>query len=71
MSKQFFQNNYNAGDNVSAKVDPSINLIIRRYIDQVYYCKQVEAPEKKELVFYERELVEDNALKTRNKQKRS
>jgi hypothetical protein len=67
MSRQFKQNKYNAGDIVSAKVNPTLKLIIRRYIDQVYYCKIQEYPERDELVYFERELVEDPLLEAENK----
>ncbi|MEQ8474420.1 MAG: hypothetical protein RIC35_24700 [Marinoscillum sp.] len=58
MSKQFVQNKFEAGDTVFAKVNPTQKLIIRRYIDQVYYCRIPDKPDARELVYYERELVE-------------
>jgi hypothetical protein len=67
MSRQFKQNKYNAGDIVSAKVNPTLKLIIRRYVDQVYYCKIQEYPKRDELVYFERELVEDPLLEAENK----
>lgn len=70
MSKQFVQNSYNPGDIVYAKVNPSLKLIIRRYIDQIYYCKIVEFPEKKELVYFEREFVPNSVLVEKNKKMR-
>jgi hypothetical protein len=66
MSKQFVQNKYMAGDVVCVKVNPTIKLKIRRYIDQVYYCKVLDNPEAREFVYYERELVEDRELITKN-----
>lgn len=70
MSKQFVQNKYNAGDVVYAKVDLTLKLVIRRYIDRIYYCKVQEDPERKELVYFERELVENPALEAENKKAR-
>ena len=67
MSKQFVQNKYNVGDHVYAKTDPTLELVIRRYIDRVYYCKIGEDPKQKELVYYERELVENQTLAAKNK----
>ena len=67
MSKQFVQNKYMPGDVVYAKVNPTLKLKIRRYIDQIYYCKVQDDPDHKELVYYERELVEDPGLVTRNR----
>jgi hypothetical protein len=66
VSKQFVQNKYLAGDVVAAKINPDLKLVIRRYVDQVYYCKVMDDPEGKELVYYERELVEDRGLTVKN-----
>jgi hypothetical protein len=55
-----------AADVVCVKVNPTIKLKIRRYIDQIYYCKVLDDPEARELVYYERELVEDRELITKN-----
>ncbi|WP_286756814.1 hypothetical protein [Roseivirga sp. UBA838] len=71
MSKQFVQNKYNAGDVVYAKVNPTLKLIVRRYVDQVYYCKVSEDLERKELVYFERELVEDPTLAAENEKLRN
>ena len=71
MSKKFVQNKYNPGDVVYAKIDPSLKLVIRRYIDQIYFCKVQEDPERKELVYFERELVEDPVLEEINRKKRT
>ena len=71
MSKQFVQNKYNPGDVVYAKINPSLKLVIRRYIDQIYFCKVQEDPERKELVYFERELVEDPVLEEINRKKRT
>lgn len=49
-----------------AKTDPKIKLIVRRYIDQVYYCNIQGESERKELVYFERELVENPALIVKN-----
>ena len=70
MSRQFKQNKYKAGDIVYAKVNPTLKLIIRRFVHQIYYCKEQENPERKELVYFERELVEDPSLEAENKKAR-
>lgn len=54
---------------VYAKVNPTMKLVIRRYVDQIYFCKVQEDPERKELVYFERELVENPALEEANKKK--
>lgn len=66
MSRIFVQNKYNAGDVVYAKVNPNLKLVIRRYIDQLYFCKIQQEPEGKELIYFERELVEDPHLEAEN-----
>jgi hypothetical protein len=67
MSRQSVQNKYNAGDTVYAKANPTQKLVIRRYVDRVYYCKVQEEPERKELVYFEREFVEDPLLEAVNR----
>ena len=44
------------GQLVRAKVTPELHLIIRRYIDRIYYCKVQHDPDRKELAYFEREL---------------
>ena len=66
MSKKFVQNKYRVGDIVAAKINPDLKLVIRRYIDRVYYCKVQEDPQRKELVYFERELIEDSDLIAKN-----
>ena len=52
-------NIFKEGEEVYAKVDPTLKLIIRRYVDRIYYCKIKEDPMRKELVYFERELMSD------------
>ncbi len=66
MSGTFVQNKYNAGDVVFSKKNPTTKLLIRRYIDRIYYCKVQDFSERKEEVYFERELVEDLALAAKN-----
>ncbi|HWY12940.1 MAG TPA: hypothetical protein VN026_16515 [Bacteroidia bacterium] len=51
------ENLYKEGDIVFAKENPTLKLVIRRYIDQIYYCKVHADSTAKELVYFERELV--------------
>jgi hypothetical protein len=55
------QNKYQEGETVYALMKPEEELIIRRYIDSIYYCKVKKYPERKELVFFERELAKTTA----------
>jgi len=51
------ENKYKEGEVVYARAYPTIKLIIRRYVDRIYYCNTAEAPQKKDLVYFERELM--------------
>jgi len=51
------ENKFKEGTIVFAKVKPNQKLIIRRYVDGIYYCKIEENVTLKELVFFERELI--------------
>ena len=53
------ENKYKEGETVYAKADPSLPLVIRRYVDRVYYCTVKNDSTKKEQVYYERELTEN------------
>lgn len=51
------EHKYNEGDIVWALEAPNVKLVVRRYIDRIYYCKAFEDLEKKEKVYFERELL--------------
>ncbi|MFZ9047124.1 MAG: hypothetical protein ACO2ZZ_14820 [Cyclobacteriaceae bacterium] len=51
------ENKYKEGDVVFAKIEPTQKLIIRRYVDRIYYCKVVGDQNTKEVVYFERELT--------------
>jgi len=50
-------NKYKEGSTVCAIVNPTQELLIRRYVDRIYYCKIQKDLAHKELVFFERELM--------------
>lgn len=50
-------NIFKEGEEVYAKVNPTQKLIIRRYLKRIYYCRFPDQPDRKELVFFERELI--------------
>ena len=50
------ENKYKEGDVVCSKEVPEKKLVIRRYVDKIYYCKVQNDPSAKELVYFEREL---------------
>lgn len=50
-------NKYKEGTIVFSRLNPEVELIIRRYVDMIYYCKQKALPDEKDLVFFEREIM--------------
>jgi hypothetical protein len=50
------ENMYNAGDIVFAKEDPGLTLIVRRFVDDIYYCRVYDDPGQKEYAYFQREL---------------
>lgn len=55
------ENKHNAGDTVYAKVNPTLQLVVRRFVDSIYYCKIQNDPGHKELVYFERELLDKSS----------
>jgi hypothetical protein len=51
------ENKYKSGEIVSERIRPSLKLIVSRYVNGIYYCLMQERNSKKELVYFERELV--------------
>jgi len=51
------ENIYKEGSTVCAKINPTQKLLIRRYVDRIYYCKIQKDLAHKELVYFERELM--------------
>ena len=51
------ENKFKEGEVVQAKVNPSLDLVVRRYVGRIYYCKIQKDPTHKELVYFERELI--------------
>ena len=41
------ENKYKEGEVVRAKVDLTLKLVIRRYVDRIYFCKIQEDPNRK------------------------
>ncbi len=56
-------NVYQEGDIVYAKVNPTLELIVRRFIKEIYYCQTKDNLEEKDLVYFERELMPKKAKK--------
>lgn len=58
MKATVMENKHKEGDVVTAKEDPTKKLVIRRYVDRIYYCKVQGDPNAKEQVYFERELCD-------------
>jgi hypothetical protein len=54
------ENKFKEGDVVCAKENPTLKLVVRRYVDRIYFCKVQADTTAKELVYFERELVIEN-----------
>lgn len=50
------ENKYKEGSTVYATAEPNVALVIRRYVERVYYCLVKDHPNLKEQVYFEREL---------------
>ena len=50
-------NLFKVGDLISAKAYPDEKLKIMRYYQRIYYCARVDYPDRKQLVYFERELI--------------
>lgn len=49
-------NIYPIGTFVTAKVNPSLPLVIDQYYQRIYYCAVVNNPAHKQFAYFEREL---------------
>ncbi len=57
MKRQFIEHKYDDGDIVYSKINPDEKLLVRRYIDRIYFCRHIPDLGQKELAYFERELV--------------
>ena len=49
---------YAPGESVFSKANPGERLVVRRYVGRVYYCQFPDSPDRKEVVLFEREIVD-------------
>lgn len=54
------ESRHKEGEIVYAKEAPNQKLTVRRYVDEIYYCIVEGAPTYKEVVYFERELIQQN-----------
>jgi hypothetical protein len=50
-------NVFKEGELVYANENPALELIIRRYVQRVYYCRVKDGLDQNDLVYFERELT--------------
>lgn len=50
------EHKYKAGEVVYQKANPDVKLVVRRYLNRIYYCKFQDDAERKELALFEREI---------------
>jgi hypothetical protein len=53
-------NIYPEGAIITAKENPSLKLTITKYYQRIYYCAVVGDESRKQLVYFERELMPPN-----------
>lgn len=56
-------NIYPEGIMVTAKANPSVTLVITKYMQRIYYCSVAGEENGKQHAYFERELVPVNPLK--------
>jgi len=54
------ENKFKIGEMVFERTFPAKKLIVSRFADKLYYCKTQENLKRKELVYFERELMASN-----------
>lgn len=52
------ENKFPEGMLISAKEHPEVKLIITKYYKRIYYCALQSDPDKKQLVYFEKELID-------------
>ncbi len=51
------ENKFKEGETVFAKEKPELQLVVRRYVDKIYFCRVKENNKDKDLAYFERELT--------------
>lgn len=53
------ENKFKAGDTVYALEDRDIKLLVKRYVDRIYYCEELDPSGTALRAFFERELTSE------------
>lgn len=54
-------NKYKVGETIYDKATPDVELVVRRYTKRIYYCTVANNPTEKEIVLFEREIIDKDA----------
>lgn len=57
MDTKYMDTKFKEGEEVYDRIRPDQKLIISRYFKGIYYCKTTENSHRKELIYFERELM--------------
>lgn len=52
------ENRFKAGDSVYALENPTCKLIVRRYVERIYYCQLSDNLSANDQAFFDRELTD-------------
>lgn len=61
------ENTFEADEKVVAKINPEEVLVVRRYLNRIYYCRVSGSADINDKVFYERELDRYFEVKSKTK----
>jgi hypothetical protein len=50
-------NLYKEGTIISAKENPALNLVINKYLQRIYYCTAIGAPDGQQFAYFEHNLL--------------
>jgi hypothetical protein len=57
MTSKVEVNKFSEGEIVFERINPGQKLLVRRYVNRLYYCMVEDFPNRKDLVFFERDLM--------------
>ncbi|MEQ8245584.1 MAG: hypothetical protein RLO12_03095 [Fulvivirga sp.] len=63
MKNTVVENKFKEGDEVFERTNPSQKLIVTRFQNKIYYCSVLDFPKRKDLVFFERDLMAEKPIK--------
>jgi hypothetical protein len=55
-------NIFEEGSTITARARPDQPLVIIKYLERIYYCSALDAPDQKHFAYFERELISPKIL---------